>query len=191
MSQHDEHDTINILQQFMGSGSSRLYGVVPNALKKVIKNREWETRTNKKGELFQTFEEFVVYPLWWGLESSIEDLIGFCKKRPDVQQLIREQVGAAGAHGTNRFQSRPDIIRSISQPSGFGDSPTYILRRLKRDRPDLAEQVVAGALSAHAAAVQAGFRRATWSAPADPEALAKAIERRYPGLKLVRAGAAS
>ena len=66
------------------------------------------------------------------------------------------------------------------------DDATYALRRLKRDRPDLADEVIAGRISAHAAAVQAGFRRQTWNAPADPEALALAIERRLPGYRLVR-----
>ena len=34
-----------------------------------------------------------------------------------------------------------------------------MLKRLKRDRPDLAERVVAGEMSAHAAAIEAGFRK--------------------------------
>jgi len=63
---------------------------------------------------------------------------------------------------------------------------TYVLRRLKRDNPELAEQVVAGVLSAHAAAVQSGIRRATWTAPSDPARLAQAIERKFPGWRLVR-----
>jgi hypothetical protein len=58
--------------------------------------------------------------------------------------------------------------------------------RLKRDHPALAEEVIAGRLSAHAAAVQAGFRKPTWTAPADPERLAAAVERRFPGWRLVR-----
>lgn len=41
----------------------------------------------------------------------------------------------------------------------YGTDPTYIQRRLNRDRPDLAERVAKGELSAHAAAIEAGFRR--------------------------------
>jgi hypothetical protein len=33
------------------------------------------------------------------------------------------------------------------------DTATYALRRLKRDHPELAEKVVSGKLSAHAAAI--------------------------------------
>lgn len=39
------------------------------------------------------------------------------------------------------------------------DTDDYVVSRLKRDAPALAQQVVAGELSAHAAAVQAGIRR--------------------------------
>jgi hypothetical protein len=70
--------------------------------------------------------------------------------------------------------------------SDRGNAPTYLLRRLKRDRPDLAAQVVAGTLSAHAAAVQAGFRKSTWSAPTEINALRAAVQRRYPGWDLCR-----
>jgi len=45
-------------------------------------------------------------------------------------------------------------------PSGQGgNSRDYTLARLKRDRPDLAEMVIGGAMSANAAAIEAGFRR--------------------------------
>ncbi len=40
-----------------------------------------------------------------------------------------------------------------------GNSPDYALKRLKRDNPALAAKVVAGEMSAHRAAVEAGFRR--------------------------------
>ena len=40
-----------------------------------------------------------------------------------------------------------------------GNSKAYTVSRLKRDRPDLFEKVVAGELSANKAAIEAGFRR--------------------------------
>lgn len=59
-----------------------------------------------------------------------------------------------------------------------GNSPEYALRRLKRDEPELAQRVLKGELSAHAAAVQAGFRPRTITVPLDPEKMARAIRRR-------------
>ena len=46
-----------------------------------------------------------------------------------------------------------------SNAASDGRGVTYILRRLKRDRPDLLKRVVSGELSANAAAVEAGFRK--------------------------------
>lgn len=127
-----------------------------------------------------SFEAFVTHKLWWGLESSIDDLLNYCRAEPDVQALIRGAVEAAGPVG------RPDAGNLRNTKVEESDTATYALRRLKRDNPELAEQVVAGVLSAHAAAVQAGFRKPTWTAPADPERLAEAVERRFPGWKMVR-----
>lgn len=61
-----------------------------------------------------------------------------------------------------------------------GTSETYTLARLRRDDPDLAQAVERGELSANAAAIKAGFRQPTWTAPVDPERLAGALQRRYP-----------
>jgi len=68
-------------------------------------------------------------------------------------------VAAAAVTGTNRGAvQRAEKLKKLAAEVG---------------QPEVAEQVVAGVLSAHAAAVQAGFRRATWSAPADPQRLAR------------------
>ncbi len=40
------------------------------------------------GMPFASFEAFVEYPIWWGLESTIDDLIDFCRNAPDVQAMI-------------------------------------------------------------------------------------------------------
>src|SRR5262249_53092391 len=46
---------------------------------------------------------------------------------------------------------KKEQVYNINLPKG-GTSDTYLLRRLKRDHPKLAEKVVAGEMSAHAAA---------------------------------------
>jgi hypothetical protein len=62
----------------------------------------------------------------------------------------REQAGAKGGRGKKAV----DNINSF--PKG-GTSEAYLLRRLKRDHPELAAKVVAGEWSAHRAAVEAGI----------------------------------
>ncbi len=48
-----------------------------------------------------------------------------------------------------------------------GNAADAALRRLRKHRPDLHEQVLTGGLSPHAAMVEAGFRKRTISIPTD------------------------
>jgi len=60
-------------------------------------------------------------------------------------------------------QGRPNKGNNITfiptEDNARGTSREYTVRRLKRDRPDLAAMVIGGAMSANAAAIEAGFRR--------------------------------
>jgi hypothetical protein len=85
------------------------------------------------------------------------------------------EVGKLGKHGVNQHSAGGDNVTS----SGRGNSPTYAVRRLMRDNPDLAERVGRGELTAHAAAVQAGFRRRAVSVPLDPRRAAAALCRHF------------
>jgi hypothetical protein len=99
---------------------------------------------------------------------------------------VRERLPETMTHSeAGKKGGRGNKAGSIT-PSFSDRGATRALRRLKRDRPDLAEQVIAGKLSAHAAAIKAGFRGATWSAPVDPEQLAVSISKRYPEWVMVR-----
>lgn len=79
--------------------------------------------------------------------------------------------------GANQHTAAP--TNSGCNQYGTGIEPT--VARLKRDNPDLAERVIRGELSANAAAIEAGFRKPTWTAPDDPERLAERVRQRYPG----------
>ena len=118
--------------------------------------KQWRECRDRHNELFTSFEAFAVHELWEGLGTTIDDLKAFCRKREDVRQLIDAAVGAMPQHGEiGGGHTRPDNVRSAA----FGNNPTYALKRLKRDRPDLADKVVRGELSANAAAIKAGFRK--------------------------------
>jgi hypothetical protein len=175
-------DVVGDLQRAMGDGGGKLFKVVPAMLRAVIEDRLWAERPDRNGEPFASFEAFVHHRLGWGLESSIDDLLNYCRGEPDVQALIRGEVAAAGPVGANQHTAG---VRNTHSMSGEPDTAVRALRRLKRDNPELAAEVIAGRISAHAAAVQAGIRKATWTAPADPERLAAAVEKRFPALRLV------
>jgi hypothetical protein len=84
------------------------------------------------------------------------------------------ELAARGANiqeGQKGFQ-RSDNITSLER----GTSEAYTIRRLRRDRPDLAERVEHDGLSANAAAIEAGFRPKTVSVPITrPDAVARAL----------------
>jgi hypothetical protein len=136
----------------------------------------------------------VLGPAWAGLYfKNWDQLYAILDRDHGVGQRVKAMLVERGApanglamdvrpvvvHGSNQHnRSGVDVVKSSSQG---GNSESYLVGRLKRDHEDLAQEVIEGRLSAHAAAVQAGIKRATWTAPQDVDALAQALERRYPG----------
>lgn len=99
----------------------------------------------------------------------------------DEQELaarVRSELGGElaeqGEIGNGRSESRVSDTNSTRIPDA-----TYLVSRLKRDQPELAEQVLTGKISANAAAVQAGIRHAYIRIRADDVQLAvvKLLER--------------
>jgi hypothetical protein len=151
----DESD-VELLQQLLMHGGTQAFDLVPLALKKVIVEKQWQHRVDRHGNAFASFESFVCHPLWQGLETTIDDLRVYCRKQPIIQRLILEAMEPGRADGGDRRSKdfQPDNV-SLK----YGNSAIYTLKRLKRDRPDLFQQVLGGALSANAAAIEAGFRK--------------------------------
>lgn len=172
------HDPVQDLQQTMGEGGEKAFDIVPVILKRVIERRLWAERCDRNGKPFANFEAFVTHILWQGLESSIDDLRIFCRKHPDVLKLVNGEVQPVAAHGGDRTSAAKQGD-NITLKQSRGTNPTYALKRLKRDRPDLAARVVAGELTPNAAAIEAGFRKRAFSVPDDPEAAADALVRRF------------
>jgi len=154
------NDDVELLQQLIAHGGTQAFSLVPAALKKVIVEKQWQRRVDKNGKPFASFEAFVTHRLWQGLESTIDDLRVFCRRHADVVRLIleamepgRERRGSTEAERANRV----DNINSTS--SKGGTSALYTLKRLKRERPDLFQEVIGGGKSANAAAIEAGWRK--------------------------------
>lgn len=89
---------------------------------------------------------------------------------PEAQSMLDEAVrnpSGRQAKGSNVTASKAE-----------GNGRTQALRRLRDQRPDLHDDVIAGNLSAHAAAVKAGFRPRTFTVRADDPARAAAVIRK-------------
>jgi hypothetical protein len=109
-----------------------------------------------------------------------------------VARLLKDHREALDAHdqalkrphGGPRVKGKVDNI-NLAQPDGT--SETHALRRLRKDQPELHADVLAGRLSAHAAMVQAGYRKRTVSVPVtDPEAAARSLRRHMTAEHLAR-----
>ena len=84
-----------------------------------------------------------------------EAIRGLIKPYPKRVLLGHRLIGIPGGKaGPGRGNKGPNVTRFQR-----GNSRAYTLARLTRDHPDLAIRVHAGELSAHAAAIAAGWRR--------------------------------
>lgn len=151
------------------------YGLdsVPGLLKQVVDEDIWRERiVERTGEVarFSTFEEFVTTPPLEGLGTSMKVLRDLCRQRPEALDALDR--------ATQRPSSRPPRTdNNINTSRPVGTAVAQALRRLRKDRPDLHARVLAGELTAHAAMLEAGFRRKTITVPTDIEGLARALQR--------------
>lgn len=132
-------------------------------LRKVLDSgawREFHTPTGKP-VAHPTFESFVTDGGWRGLGITKQVLLAWVgpfdeQLAADIETAWKASVPAAPAHGeVGRGRDRESGTHSISERRD-ADS---ILARLKRDDPALAEQVIAGDLTANAAALRKGWRK--------------------------------
>jgi hypothetical protein len=92
--------------------------------------------------------------------------------------MLLEQVEPAKTHQEAGAKGGRGKKATDNNKSFNGDSQQYLIARLKRDNPQLAESVIRGELTAHAAALAAGFRKPTKSIPVDsPESAVRALLR--------------
>lgn len=98
------------------------------------------------------------------------DFADYCQTAPPyglgrTADVLRQEI-ALRSHGGDRKSAvaRQDQ-GSNSTLTERGTTAAYTIARLQRDRPDLAARVAAGELSAHAAAIEAGFRARTTTVP--------------------------
>lgn len=148
------------------------YGVIVR-LDTVLKHRIWEQLTDKKGNTFSSFSQFVCDPDK-GLGMATDELLKlvdvqgeterrailkkdaeqvelFTRVRDLVRRAIKDDLPETGRHGGDRSKKGNHSCYPNMNADGM-------LSRLKRDRPELAQRVIEGEISATKAAQIAGFR---------------------------------
>jgi hypothetical protein len=184
-------DLINDAQRALGEGTGKLLKLLPLYVKRIIEDDLWRGRTKgpqDDGAPFTSFREFVEYPLWFGLECPWDKLIRYCEDDAECRAMLLEQVEPAKTHQEAGAKGGRGKKATDNNKSFNGDSQQYLIARLKRDNPQLAESVIRGELTAHAAALAAGFRKPTKSIPVDsPESAIRALLRVFPTEELAAA----
>ena len=173
----ENDEVVRCLQNALDEGEHGL-SVVPGLIKRVIREDCWRERKvdvlQGREVVFRSFAEFLAERPPEGLGATLAQVKRLCADDPEAMDLIDQ--------ATHNRVGRPETFDNVQdyQPprAPTGNSPEAALRRLRKERPDLHGQVLTGELSAHAAAVQAGFRPRTITVPLDPEKMARAIRRR-------------
>ena len=127
---------------------------IPALLRRIIENKAWECRQVKMRGVVQlaNLRELITKePMegWGENPERIEALI-----RDDVEVLAMWREAMKGQEGGD---TTCNIVTGAKVTTG--NSRSYTVSRLQREAPELFAQVVAGTLSANAAAIQAGFRK--------------------------------
>lgn len=167
------------LHGYIDAGVTQL-DAVPTILKEIIQKgiwRRWYLRAGSKWVEHDTFAEFVAYQRPYGLGESIEKLRALCKWDQEALDLLDRANESRQGERSDFFDNIQEVRGEVGAPTGT--SPEAALRRLRKDRPDLHAQVLAGELSPHGAMVEAGFRPKKVQIPLDNlERAAKTLVRR-------------
>ncbi len=71
-------------------------------------------------------------------------LVALKKRAADNLKALPTKTRTLPAHGGDRKTDQDDKIENVRLISGYGNSSTYRLGKIKRDHPQLAERIMAG-----------------------------------------------
>ena len=112
------------------------------------------------------FDDFADFLAWCKFPANELVAVLQAHKESALLARVRAELGGElaehGEIGGGHTGGRVCDTKSVSDQT----DATYVVARLNRDRPDLAEKVMAGDISPNAAAVEAGFRRRYIRVPA-------------------------
>jgi hypothetical protein len=155
------------LADIIARGDFALHNV-GESLKAIIRDESWRDFVTKLGKEVHhdRFVDFVTTLPLAGLGTDVRTLLRIVADDPEAQSMLDEATRT------------PTGVNNINTRRPVGTARVAALRRLRDQRPDLHDEVVAGSISAHAAAVKAGFRPRTFTVRADDPVRAAAVLRR-------------
>lgn len=132
----------------------------------------------------QTFTEFISDAPPRGLGGRASQLVALCGKDDEladrVRTLLLGEVRVIAVHGNGPGRGHTEKRDCDTKSFGAGtDTSEYVVARLKRDDPDLAEQVIRGEVTPNAAARAKGWRKPRIIL-SSPEKTAESIRKHMP-----------
>lgn len=172
----DNGQTVDALADALRSGRAGLANV-PGLVKVVIRDQCWAERAvgaERRRVAYSDFVKFVTDPPLEGLGTDVKTLERLCADDVEATLLIAEAKVRPVGHPVNT-----DIVSNCGSEPVHGNSAEYAIRVLANQFPELYEEVKAGRLSPHAAAVKAGIRDRTISLAVNPLKAARTIRRNF------------
>jgi hypothetical protein len=146
------------------------------ALAQVVESGYWRSFEHP-GKGLQEFETFETYCIEW-IRFTAEAVLAilqasqFKSAARTVKAELLLGLAPLNTNGTNQH-SQSGGVRNTTPST---DTADHVVQRLKRDNPQLAQQVINGTTTAHAAAIKAGHRKKRITMqPDDPHRMARAI----------------
>lgn len=126
-------------------------------LRNVVTDGSWRDFTLKSG-FHHTFETFPDFLAWVGVDRS--ELIAVLRVRGEdalAAAVLAEGIEPVGENGNGPGRGHKRVCDTKAFTTQ--QDSTYVVARLKRDDPALAKQVIAGEITANAAAIASGIRK--------------------------------
>lgn len=124
----------------------------------------------------ESFLDFVTENPPRGLGTTIGKLEVWVKaEMPDLLPILKDsKIPGLAEHGINQHSGGG--VNNTSIDRGTSD-PDYILARLKRDDPTLAQRLIDGEVTANEAAIMSGIRKKYVSVRCDPDGFIRKIKQ--------------
>ncbi len=138
--------------------SERGLSDVPMLLRKILSEELWRSfHVEQTGEevKYVCFVDFVVTKPLEGLGADLDTLKRLCAGHQDVIDLIDR--AEQGKHGGDRKSERIKRVNHSLDTSKHTPRTSQLLRRLRKDYPELHGQVLKGKITVNEGAIRAGI----------------------------------
>jgi hypothetical protein len=147
-------DVYNKLVNIAGENN---FGLTMTYFNSLYENNEFWSKRQPYGlslKTFNSYVDFARYEVPWGLGFDIDVIKACCKRNPKIWQEYEKNLQPLNNHGVNQFNKTGHARACLK----LGHSKEYVIPRLKRENPELAEKVINNEISATQAMVEAGLR---------------------------------